>query len=194
MFNPFYLLPGSPRQQLGVLVLVVAIPLAAWRATAYVQSRSPYLNVMLGSTRVEGVAESGFHFQEYTDGEPFRWTNGYAKLVVPISTKRPPQQLWLSIEVFRPKIAPIRFQLLVDDEILFDGQAPPGRWERSFDLGAHRFSKQVLIELRSEAFVPKGVMDGGKNFDTRMLGVQVKGIMLQRDDSKMKNGRTSLAE
>jgi hypothetical protein len=38
-----------------------------------------------------------------------------------------------------------------------------------------------MIELRSETFVPKGVMDKGKNTDTRMLGVQVKGVMLQRD-------------
>jgi hypothetical protein len=189
MFNPFYLLPGSPRQQLGVLLLVVAIPLAVWQATTYVLCRSPYLNVVLGATRVEGVSESGFHFQESTDGEPFRWTNGAAKLLVPISTKRPPQQLWLSIVVFRPKVAPIRFQLLVDDELVFDGLAPPGKWEPSFDLGSRRFSKQVLIELRSEAFVPKGVMDDGKNTDKRMLGVQVKGIVLRRDDGRMKNGQ-----
>ena len=68
--------------------------------------------------------------------------------------------------------------------LIEDGLAPPGKWERSFDLSSRRFSKQVLIELRSESFVPKGVMDGGKNTDTRMLGVQVKGIMLRRDDAK----------
>ena len=31
-------------------------------------------------------------------------------------------------------------------------------------------------------FVPKGVMDGGKNTDARVLGVQVRGVMLKRDD------------
>jgi hypothetical protein len=184
MLNPFYLLPGSPRQQLGVLVLVVVIPLAAWQATAYYQARSPYLNVVLGCMRVEGVAESGFHFQEYIGSEPFRWTNGDAKLLVPISVKRPPQQLWLSIEMLRPKAGPVRSQLLVDEVAVFDGSVPLGKWERSFDLSSHRFSKQVIIELRSDTFAPKGVMDAGKNTDTRILGVQVKGIMLQRDDAK----------
>jgi hypothetical protein len=184
MLNPFYLLPGSPRQQLAVLALVLGVPLVVWQAAAYYQRRSPYLNVVLGCVPVKGVAESGFHFQEYNGSEPFRWTNGDAKLLVPISVKRPPEALWLSIETFRPKVAPIRFQLVVDDVAVFDGLAPPGKWERSFDLSSHPFSKQVMIELRSETFVPKGVMDGGKNTDTRVLGVQVKGIMLKRDDTK----------
>jgi hypothetical protein len=161
----------------------VVIPLAAWQATAYYQARSPYLNVVLGCTRVEGVAESGFHFQEYLGSEPFRWTNGEAKLLVPISVKRPPQQLWLSIEVLRAKAGPIRLQILVDEDVVFDGLASLGKWEKTFDLSAHRFSRRVMIELRSETFEPKGVMDAGKNTDTRVLGVQVKGIMLKSKGS-----------
>jgi hypothetical protein len=56
-----------------------------------------------------------------------------------------------------------------------------GRWERFFDLRAHKFAKGVRIEIRSSTFVPKGLMDAGTNTDTRNLGVQVKGILLRRD-------------
>ena len=86
-----------------------------------------------------------------------------------------------SIETFRPKAGAIRFQVLADGIAVFDGSAPLGKWEKTFDLSSNKFSDKVMIELRSETFVPKGVMDKGKNTDTRMLGVQVKGVMLQRD-------------
>jgi hypothetical protein len=168
---------------LGIFALVLVVPLTAWQTIGYYQRRSPYLNVVLGSTVVAGVAESGLHYQEYNGSEPFRWTNGNAKLLVPISVKRPPQRLWVSIETLRPKPTTVRCQVLVDDAPVFDGPAPLGKWEKDFDLSSHPFSKQVLIELRSETFIPKGAMDGGKNTDTRVLGVQVKGVMLQRDAS-----------
>jgi hypothetical protein len=125
--------------------------------------------------------ESGFHFQEYNGSEPFRWTSSSARLLVPISVKRPPQRLWVSVETFRAKAGAVPFQVLIDDASLFDGSVPLGKWEKSFDLSSHAFSKQTMIELRCATFVPKGVMDGRKNTDTRVLGVQVKGIMLQRD-------------
>jgi hypothetical protein len=188
MINPLYYLPGSRKQQLSVLVLAVGVPLVVWQATVYYERRSPYLNVMLGRTAVKGVAESGFHFQEYTDSVPFRWTNGDAKLLVPISPRRPPQRLWISIETFRAKPTTVRFQVLVDDSAVFDGSVPLGSWEETFDLSSHRFSKQAMIEIRSATFVPKGLMDGGKNTDTRVLGVQVKGIMLQRGDMEEAQG------
>jgi hypothetical protein len=181
MINPLYYLPGPPKLWLGLFVLVVVVPVVAWLGVSYHQHRSPYLNVMLGCTAVAGVKESGLHFQEYNGSEPFRWTNGNAKLLVPISVKRPPQRLWVSIETLRPKPTKVRCQVLVDDVPVFDGSAPLGKWEKDFDLSSHPFSKQVLIELRSETFIPKRLMDGGKNTDTRVLGVQVKGIMLQRD-------------
>ncbi|MFC1597490.1 hypothetical protein ACFL5Q_06085 [Planctomycetota bacterium] len=174
-------LRGPGKLWLGLLVLVLAISLGVWQTIAYYRQRA-YLNLVLGCMPVKGVAESGFHFQEYSDSEPFRWTHGGAKLLVPISPKRPPQRLWVSIETFRPKATPVRFQVLVDDIVVFDGSVPLGKWEKTLDLPSRQFSDKVMVELRSATFIPKGVMDRGKNTDTRVLGVQVKGVMLKRDD------------
>ncbi len=182
MVNVLDYLRGSGKLWLSLFVLIVAISLGVWQAIANYRQRA-YLNLMLGCEPVEGVAESGFHFQEYSDSEPFRWTHGSAKLLVPISPKCPPQRLWVSIEILRPDATPVRFQVLVDDIVVFDGSAPHGKWEKSLELPSRQFSDKVMVELRSTTFIPKGVMDRGQNTDTRVLGVQVKGVMLKRDDT-----------
>jgi hypothetical protein len=180
MMNPLDRLPGERKLWLGLLALAVLI---AWGTRqAYLRYRSAsYVNVMLGCQPVKGVAESGFHFQEETDSRPFRWTNGGAKLLVPVNTRRPPRRLWVSIEALRPDTTPVKLQVLVDGAAIFDEPVPAGEWEATFDLDSHQFSDATLVELRSSTFVPKGVMDAGKNTDTRVLGVQVKGIMLRRE-------------
>lgn len=173
-------LPGPRKLWLGLLFLTVVLLLGV----RYVYLRyhhTSYLNLILGCTKVEGVTESGFHFQEEFGSQPYRWTNGSGKLLVPINAKRPPQRLWISIETYRPKATPVRCQIRVDGVVKFDGSVPPGKWETTLDLNSHQFADPTLLELRSTTFVPKGVMDKGKNTDTRALGVQVKGIMLQRD-------------
>jgi hypothetical protein len=184
MVNTIHRLPGPRKLWLGLLVAAVALPLA-WQAIAHYREKSrwAYLNLVLGSTKVEGVLESGFHFQEYNGPDPFRWTNGTAKLIVPVSARRPPQRLRVSIETYRPKVMSIPFQVLVDNIPVFDGKIALGKWEKTFDLASHPFSQQVLVELRSGQFIPKGLMDRGKNTDTRRLGVQVKAIVLERDEN-----------
>ncbi|MFH1921610.1 MAG: hypothetical protein ABIP48_17230 [Planctomycetota bacterium] len=174
-------LRGPGKLWLGLFVLVVAPVLGVWQAIA-LYGQGAYLDVVLGCTPVEGILESGFHFQEYSGSEPFRWTHGGAKLLVPINPRRPPQHLWISIETLRPKAGPVRFQVLMDDILVFDESVPLGKWEKTLDLPSEQFSDKVMVELRSDTFVPKGVIDGGKNTDTRVLGVQVKGIMLKRDE------------
>ncbi len=181
MVNPLDYLPGSRKLWLGLLAVALVASLVARQVYIHHRHMS-YLNLTLGCTKVKGVAESGFHFQEETDSKPFRWTNGDAKLLVPINPRHPPQRLWISIETFRPKITAIRFQVLVDGTTQFDGTVPPGKWETTLDLASHQFTDPTMIELRSATFVPKGAMDKGKNTDTRVLGVQVKGIMFQRDE------------
>ncbi len=181
--NPFNYLPGSRKLWLVLAGLLVLISVGVRQAVVRYRNTS-YLNLLLGCTPVHGVAEAGFHFQEQSESGPFRWTNGAARLLVPANPGHPPERLWISIETYRPRAKPIRLQILVDESIVFDGQAPIGKWEKSFNLGSRQFSDKVMIEIRSDTFVPKGVMDRGKNNDTRVLGVQVKGIMLQQDESK----------
>src|ERR1700694_6001080 len=49
--------------------------------------------LVLGCQKVDLVTESGFHYQEYNDNQPFRWTGGAAKLIVPIDDKKPPHHM-----------------------------------------------------------------------------------------------------
>ncbi len=177
MTDPFQYLPGSRKLWLGLLALGVVTALGARQVYVHYRYTS-YLDRLLGCTPVAGIAESGFHYQEGTDAEPFRWTNGAARMLVPINSRHPPRELWVSIETFRPHMKPVPFQIVVDGTALFDGTVPPGKWETTVDLGAHEFGERAFIELRSDTFVPQGVMEDGTNTDSRRLGVQVKGLML----------------
>lgn len=182
MINPLDYVPTTRKFWIIFVVAVVAVALGTWLTYRHYHNMA-YLDLMLGREEVEGVAESGFHYQEETDSKPFRWTNGDGKLLVPINTRRPPTRLWVSIETFRPKMKPIGFRVLVGDTVVFDGEVPPGKWEETFDLTNHQFSNPTMVELLSDTFIPEGVMDEGKNTDTRILGVQVQGVMLTRDEN-----------
>ncbi|WP_460183850.1 hypothetical protein [Thermopirellula anaerolimosa] len=166
---------------MAIAAAVVGVMALIWAVVAHRSGRS-FANVLLGCKEVEGVLDSGFHYQEYDQGQPFRWTNGHGKLLVPIDPKRSPQSLWVSVMTFRPKPDPIPFRIVVDGKVLYDGMIPSGKWEIDLDLRSRHFGKEVMIELLSSTFVPKGVMDGGKNNDPRTLGVQVRGLMLKRNN------------
>ena len=181
MADPLDYLPGSRKVWLGALALAVAIAFGVWQVHTRARHAS-YLNRMLGCQKVEGVAESGFHFQEEFASKPFRWTNGQGKLLVPINRKRPPQGIWVCLEALRPQAMPVNLQIMLDGTAIFNGFVPPGNWEKTLDLTFHTFSDAAMIELRSATFVPGGTMNADRHPDRRVLGVQVKGIMLSRDD------------
>ena len=207
MVNLLDYLRGPRKLWLGLLVLAVGLPLAARLVmTHYRRSSSPapsasttagpsapapsasskagasYLNLLLGCVPVKGVAESGFSYQEKNGLVPFRWTDGAAKLLVPVDAEHPPQRLWVSIGIYRPEPASVPFHVLVDGISLYEGPVPLGKWAINLDLSSHRFSEQAAVELRSGTFLPKGRMSGGTYTDPRALGVQVNGVMLERDD------------
>ncbi|MGO8745143.1 MAG: carboxypeptidase-like regulatory domain-containing protein [Thermoguttaceae bacterium] len=194
MVNLLDYLRGTRKLWLGLLVLAVGLPLTAWLVvTHYRRSSSPapsasskagasYLNLLLGCVPVKGVAESGFSYQEKNGLVPFRWTDGAAKLLVPVDAEHPPQRLWVSIGIYRPEPASVPCHVLVDGISLYEGPVPIGRWAINLDLSSHSFSEQAAIELQSGTFLPKGRMSGGTYTDPRTLGVQVNGVMLERDD------------
>src|SRR5581483_7259853 len=54
------------------------------------QSDAPeFVNVPLGAQAVAGVLDEGFYYQEQLAGKPYRWTNGTARLDVPIGKQVP---------------------------------------------------------------------------------------------------------
>ena len=180
MTRPMNYLPRSPKLWATVLLCAAVVGLLVYHLQVHRKNLS-YLNIPLGCQQVDGVAESGFHYQEQSNAIPFRWTNGNAKLLVPVNTRHPPERLWVQIGALRPTMDPVRFQLLIDGEALYDGVVPPGSWETTFDLSDRTFNDATLVELRSAVFVPKSVMDHGKNTDPRTLGVQVQGLKLVRE-------------
>jgi serine/threonine protein kinase/WD40 repeat protein len=138
-----------------------------------------FLDVPLGSTLVNGIAESGFHHQEYSNkGQPFRWTDGHGKLVIPIDKARPPQALLVELRVFRPPTVAGHVKIVVNEQELCQEQVRHWIWWQTFDLRGLDLGNEVTVEVFSDTFVPKGVMDGGANMDQRSLGVQVWGVKL----------------
>ncbi len=62
------------------------------------------LSRFLGCKYLPELQESGFYGQQYNKmGQPFRLTNGHAKLVIPIDPTRKPQALWLHLWPWRPR-------------------------------------------------------------------------------------------
>jgi hypothetical protein len=145
-----------------------------------------FIGVTLGSEPVEGVEESGFSYQEYDQDQPFRWTDGKGRLVIPLDKTAPPQALVMHLRIYRlPDVRSARLQVVANDQELFGGDVPVGRWDRTFDLSGINLGEQLVLELRSDTFAPLGIAvksakGGGKEVsdDPRALGVLVMGIKL----------------
>jgi hypothetical protein len=137
---------------------------------------SSFLDVLLGNRSVEGVEDSGFYHDEENDSGPFRWTDGRAKLVVPLKGPDRPQRLW--VQLHRPKNTWVRIVVnnreLVN-EGLFEGELL--WWESTQDLSGVPLGESVVVEVISN---PVLAPDG----DSRRLGVRVRGIKLLRDDGQ----------
>ncbi len=162
--------------------LIVAI--LAWPTTAPPPPRS-FFNTALGSEPLPDVPEEGFYFQEQFDGRQFRWTNGHARLTIPLDPDKLPDSLAMEIFAFRPRhINQVHLQIKANGRDLFNENipVPPWAWENTFDLRDVELGKELVLEIVSDTFVPIGNMP--PNDDGRTLGVQVRSIRLLRNDDK----------
>ena len=125
-----------------------------------------------------GVEQTGFHGQELSKDTP-RWTNGAAKLVVPLEKNRPPQALRVDLVSTGPQGK--QLTVSVNGDVLFHETIPTGRWSKTFSLAGRSFNQHLTIELLSDTFVPAEVKKGTN--DRRTLGVQVRAITLLESDS-----------
>jgi len=137
-----------------------------------------YFNVVLGSKKVFGIEEAGFHSQEWQNGMAVRWTNGAAKLTVPLNEQNQPTSLNIDIEVTYPKGT--NLVVLVNEHELFQGYTPGGRWSQTFHLDSRLYGNEMVIKLLSDTFLPEEIIEKSK--DSRKLGVLVRGIRLLRGD------------
>jgi serine/threonine protein kinase len=166
------------------LSLAVGAGLAVWVAVAHSSHRGAapgtgpavsYLDQTLGVEPLPGIEEEGFLNAETsrTTGEPFRWTNGAARLVVPLA--QPPVALFVRLGVTNAR--PVRLGIRVNGEALFQEQvAMQLEWARTFDLAGRSLGKEMVIEILSDTEVPAQVRKD--TTDSRALGVCLRGVML----------------
>ena len=135
-------------------------------------------NVAMNDAKwIWGVEQTGFHGQEFSGNTPARWTDGSARMVVPIDENRPPQALRVDIASTGPKGTELT--VLVNRDVLFHGSVPPG-WSKTFSLAGRSFNKPLTLELLSNTFVPRETIKS--NPDRRTLGVMVQAVTLLDSD------------
>lgn len=157
-------------------VLLCAVPLWIFWARKHLKRPIDY-SALLGCEAIPQVVESGFWWQEWDEvGRPFRWTNGEAKLVVPIDLDNPPYGI--RFEVRTNKAASTMLQLHVNGTKIFDKQIGAGIIRQVVPLKDVKIDRELIIEILSDSFVPEIVTKGSK--DNRTLGVQLRGIRLVR--------------
>ena len=115
-----------------------------------------------------GVTVDGFYGTEWVAHRAFRWTEGKARLSVPIDRRSPPSAM--TVDVLMTD-GPKKFQIKVNHYTLFD-EVIRNRWTETFILSAGWLTSSKLeIELLSDTHVPQ-------TRDNRTLGVAVGAVEL----------------
>lgn len=134
-----------------------------------------FLNTPFGSRIVLGIEDSGLYQPEQeTDGQLFRWTNGDARLVVPIS-KAQPKALAVVLDI--PPEAAGRLAFFVNGRRLMDELSDPqNQWTRTFPLQQEDLAESLMIHVQSASWIPAHATAGST--DQRLLGVKIKRMTL----------------
>jgi len=118
----------------------------------------------LGSTQVEAT---GLHAPEPYRGERLRWTDGDARMTIPIDPAFPVRRIRLELWGVRQPGEHLR--LTVDGRTIQDGALPDG--DLAFDLPlAPSPVASMVIRIQSESFTPPG--------DPRRLGLALRRLVL----------------
>ncbi len=128
------------------------------------------LGVDIGAKSHWLARESGFYDTETTGGLYSRWTNGDAKLIVPLIQR--PGSLFVDLANVGPATT---LELKIGGRTLFSGVIGSGEWSDSFDLNGLAFGQFVIIEIKSGTFVPSKL---GTGKDNRKLGVDISDLRL----------------
>jgi hypothetical protein len=129
--------------------------------------------VNLAAEPVPGVNESGFHNPEFDADNPCRWTDGNARVTVPV----PNGGRWKSLAVMAwiPNRPNYRVRLTVNGRVLFDDVARHGQlWIKEFPLDGIAMDRQAVIELTSSTMAPGEI----RKTETRTLGVRLRELVL----------------
>ena len=157
---------------------------ALWLLPGEVRSRLPFFawqGVTLGARPRLGVRETGFHPWELFDATLARWTDGTARLRVPVAPGNPPQLL--ELEAMVPGREGANLEVLANGVVLWQDWLPAHPWPESMTISLVDvpMSESLVIELNSDTSASDAVVDAAD--EQRRLGVMVRGIRLKRLDN-----------
>jgi hypothetical protein len=120
------------------------------------------------------VRQRGLYPLEDVGGHEARWTDGDARLQVPLFGGAIPRALILDLQSVGPNGATLG--ITYGGTIVWTGEIPPGPWRGTVDLPDESVGDEVLIRISSSTFVPAESSTGSS--DARRLGVMVRSIRL----------------
>jgi hypothetical protein len=127
---------------------------ALWVLPGEVQDRlppsGPFLNRNVGCERVDGVPQSGFYRDGWRSDGPVRWTNGAAKLSLPLADSIRPRTLHVQLASVAPRGSRVR--LVLNGQELCNEFIEKGPWSRTFDLNEMDLGNVATLELLSDTF------------------------------------------
>jgi hypothetical protein len=120
----------------------------------------------------------GFYDPELSAQGPFRWTNGNAAMTLPFPCRNPPYELTIRVGFTGPEGARLRVSL--DSSELFNQFIGPGEWTGVFKVNNTLTQERAFIELSSDTFVPRELLEGST--DDRTLGIALYAIGFSAKD------------
>lgn len=138
------------------------------------QKDSRINGVNLIITNIIGMQSEGFYNIEAQKHSKWRWTNGNAKIIIPIEEhdNSKPRKLIISII----QAMGMEFRLTVNDFELENTKLPMGPWSKTYSLKSVLIQDSIEIAITTTTFVPKNVLPN--SIDSRILGVMLNEIIL----------------
>ena len=133
-----------------------------------------FLGRQLATTLHERVRTTGFYPEFRNEGQVRRWTDGEARLTVPI--RRGEEAAILRIDIQRSTPQGSQLNIRCGDVVVFADRIAPGPWRRDLPLPVEAQSELTTIELNSTPFVPAQV--DSTSTDQRQLGILLNGLWL----------------
>jgi WD40 repeat protein len=164
-------------------VLITAVGIAAALRIASVSAPRPddepvsaLLDQPFGWEPLAEVADEGFYGPEVSaaSGVAYRWTNGAARLVIPL--QGPPPKA-LHVRLILPGKPGFRLSIRANHQVLFEDRlSQNGVWSQTFDLSTMTLGNELTLEVLSDTFVP--AQRNPASADERSLGVRLVGVTL----------------
>jgi hypothetical protein len=124
-----------------------------------------FLGVEVGNVATPGILTEGLYGEECSGNDCMRWTDGHARILVPI--KRQENAAKLSVSLLAFEKTPTR--LLIDDKGMTTFDVGPGLVSRTIMLNPPASGRVLSIGVDSATFTPGRA-------DSRRLGVQIRSV------------------